>query len=156
MRPPGSGRPAPRPLTLALSALLLQAACGPEPAPVADRELRDSLGLADSVRIHRFILGGRGAEEHLVPPRVEVSPGDVVQFVPVDGRIHTVYFEPEDSSGALADFLSRTGQMSSPPLLDRESRFVVTFRGAPTGSYPFRVEGPGGAVRGLVVVQAGG
>lgn len=88
----------------------------------------------------------------MVPPRIELGPGDVVQFFTVDGRVHTVRF-PEDSLGpARAAFLRRTGQLESPPLVERGARFVVIFRDAPPGRYPFRSDGSGGVAWGVLVV----
>lgn len=73
-------------------------------------------------------------------------------FTTVDGRVHTVSF-PEDSLALDATlFLERTSQLRSPPLVDRGSRFVVTFQGAPEGRYPFRSRGPGGEAWGVLVV----
>ena len=140
-----------------LLAVPLSAACqGEEDAPLPHQELRDSLGLGPSVVVHRVTLGGWGGEEHVVPGRLRVEEGDIVQFVSVDGRIHTVFFEADSLGPAQVDFLRSSGQLSGPPLLDRGSRFVVSFGGAPAGVYPFRVEGPGGPVRGRVVVESGG
>ena len=72
----------------------------------------------------------------------------------MDGRIHTVSF-PEDSLPLdAALFLRRTSQLESPPLVERGSRFVLTFEDAPSGRYRFRSEGPGGEAWGLIVVGA--
>ena len=37
-----------------------------------------------------------------------------------------------------------------------DSRFVVSMHGAPSGRYPFRVEGNGESTRGAVVVEGDG
>lgn len=129
------------------------ASCGSEPPPPTDQALRDSLGIAPSRTIHRIILGGRGGAEHVVPTRLEVAGGDLVQFVNVDRRIHTVVFRSEEMSPDPRRFLERTAQLESPPLLDGGSRFVVTFQEAPPGEYPFVSEGPGGAEPGMIVVR---
>lgn len=116
-------------------------------------DLRERLGLADDRPIHRIVLGGRGAREHVVPPRLTVEPGAVIDFVTVDGRVHTVSFVDDSLSAQVRSFLRRTGQTASPPLLDRGARFVVDLDGAPAGRYPFRSEGPGGHARGEIVVS---
>jgi len=80
----------------------------------------------------------------------------VVEFLCVDGRVHSVRFPRDSLTAEAAAFLSRTSQLASPPLVDRGSRFVLTFEGAPPGRYPFLVEGSGGAGQGVIVVGAGG
>ncbi|HSR43237.1 MAG TPA: hypothetical protein VLL48_13710, partial [Longimicrobiales bacterium] len=115
---------------------------------------RGQLGLGTEVRIHRVTLGGRGAREHVVPPRLEVTSGDVVEFLTVDGRIHTVEFPVDSLSMVTAAFLRGTGQLESPPLVDRGTRFVVTLRGAPPGRYLFRSRGSGEDAWGEIVVRS--
>lgn len=140
---------------LLLAALLLPAACGGEPdGGSADphRELRARLNLDADREVHRIALGGRGAEEHVAPTRLNVGPSAVVEFLTVDGRIHTVSF-PEDSLPLDAVlFLRRTSQLRSPPLVDRGSRFVLDFEDAPSARYRFLSEGPGGEAWGVIVV----
>lgn len=102
--------------------------------------------------IHQITLGGRGDEEHVVPTLLRVPLDAVVVFTTVDGRVHTVSF-PEDSLALdAALFLERTSQLRSPPLMDRGSRFVVTFEGAPRGRYRFRSRGAGGDAWGILLV----
>jgi len=145
-----------------LAGLLLLGGCGGgEPSPESGvppdphAELRERLGLAPDHPIHTITLGGRGGDEHAAPSRVELRPGDVVEFLVVDGRVHTVRF-PEDSlTEALASFLRRTDQLESPPLVERGSRFVLTFENAPRGRYPFVSEGTGGSARGVLLVEGG-
>lgn len=127
--------------------------CASEAPPPSDQDLRDSLAIPPEVTIHRITLGGRGAAEHVVPTRIDVAPGDVVQFLNVDRRIHTVSFEVDSLGAEGRRFLTETAQLESPPLLTAGSRFVVTFRDAPSGVYPFRSEGPGGSGRGRIVVR---
>lgn len=142
-------------LAFTLCAVVLPACSGdprqdPPPDPYAD--LRERLDLEPARVIHEVTIGGRGGEEHVVPSVLRVPLGAVVVFTTVDGRIHTVTF-PEDSlplDGAL--FLQRTGQMESPPLVDRGSRFVVTLEEAPPGRYRFRSQGPGGEAWGVLLV----
>lgn len=143
-------------MLLALLAFAVAAGCVPDgdTEEVRDphRDLRERLGLADDRPIHRIVLGGRGAREHVVPPRLTVEPGAVVDFVTVDGRIHTVSFVDDSLSTEARSFLRGTRQTASPPLLDQGARFVVDLEGAPPGRYPFRSEGPGGDARGEIVV----
>ena len=90
--------------------------------------------------------------ERLRPAEVTVPPGGFVEFRTTDRRLHTVRFLLDDLSGPAAAFLRDTDQVSSPPLLELGSRFVVTFRDAPEGRYPYLVEGNGQASRGVVLV----
>lgn len=139
-----------------LAALLVLAACArdvdTDEAADPYLELRERLGIGADRPIHRVVLGGRGAREHVVPTQLTVRPGAVVDFVTVDGRVHTLSFADDSLSAEARDFLRRTGQTGSPPLLDRGARFVLDLDGAPEGRYPFRSEGPGGDARGVIVV----
>ena len=99
------------------------------------------------------VLGGRGTVEHVVPPRVRVAQGGVVQFQVVDGRIHTVEFSSDSLPPLALEFLTTSGQLRSPPLLERGVVYEVSFEGAPPGYYPFRVQGPGRPSPGAVFVE---
>jgi plastocyanin len=149
----GSGRA--RSLVLLPFLLLaLAAGCAPEAEPPSDPELREALGLDDTRVIHRITLGGRGSIEHVTPRRLEIEPGDIVQFAPVDRRVHTVVFGGAGLSADGAAFLDRTHQRASPPLMDIESRFVVHFENAPAGEYPFASTAHGEPVSGMIVVRS--
>lgn len=138
--------------------LVLLVGCGGddrEEAVDPHRDLRERLGLDDDRDIHRVTLGGRGAEEHVAPAHLRVGARAIVEFLTVDGRVHTVSF-PEDSLPLdAALFLERTSQLRSPPLVDRGSRFVLTLEGAPSGRYVFRSEGTGGEAWGVIRVGDG-
>jgi hypothetical protein len=49
-------------------------------------------------------------------------------------------------------WLTSGGRLLSPPLINRDSRWVVAFDGAPAGVYPFRLEGNGAPGGGVVEV----
>ena len=135
-----------------VAALLLSTLTACSTEPPSDPELRQALGIEDARPIHRINLGGRGAIEHVVPARVEVLEGDLVQFVIVDRRVHTITFRGDELSPAAKAFLHDTGQISSPPLLQRGARFVVSFEDAPAGEYPFVSEGNGDPEGGSIIV----
>lgn len=116
-----------------------------------DSVLRAELGLTDADRVHRVVLRG-GTRESADPPAVEVLEGDWVEFVSADWRVHEVRFEGDSLDASAGRFLTGSDQVASPPLLEPDSRFVVSFSGAPEGRYPYVVEGNGSAVRGVVVV----
>jgi len=101
----------------------------------------------------RIVLGGRGAEEHVVPTRVRVSGEGIVQFETVDGRVHTIEFFADSLQPDAREFLLNTGQLRSPPLLERGTIYEVSFAEAPPGYYPFFAQGPGSAVSGAVFVE---
>ena len=141
-------------ILLALPSVLLLGACrrGVPPELRPDDTLQAELGLTDENEVHRVTVTG-GSVEVLSPAETTVPPGAWVEFVTGDGRIHEVLFEPDSLSPGARDFLDGTGQMSSPPLVNRGERFVVSFGNAPEGRYPFRVEGNGGPAFGVVVVK---
>jgi plastocyanin len=117
-----------------------------------DTLLRDSLGLGDDDRVHRVGLGSADNQEVIQPPQVTVQPGDYVEFVTQDRRVHALAFTLEGLSPAAAEFLVGTGQQSSPPLVESGTRFVVSFEAAPLGTYPYVVRGNGAEGRGTIVV----
>ncbi len=92
--------------------------------------------------------------EQIRPASVSVSPGAYVEFVTGDWRIHEVHFELDSLDDAARSFLQASDQASSPPLVDRDSRFVVRFADAPSGRYPFVVKGNGAPGHGVVVVRS--
>lgn len=156
------GRPRfPGPISLGASVLLaivaLAAGCrhegGADPSLLPDSALRAELGLTDADLVYRItILGGPG--ETLDPAQVELPAGAWLEFVSGDWRVHEVRFEADSLSGPPLAFLRDTDQMDSPPLVDRDARFVVSFAGAPEARYPFVVLGNGEPARGVVVVRS--
>lgn len=116
-----------------------------------DSLLRAELGLTDDDRVHRVSITG-GAEEILSPSTVELEPGSWVEFVTLDWRVHEVRFEADSLGAEARAFLESTDQMASPPLVNQDDRFLVSFRGAPEARYPFVVVGNGAPSRGVVVV----
>lgn len=148
-----SAQPVGGPTLAGLLSVLLLVTCAPEPPPPSDPELREALEVGDAAVIHRVTLGGRGAVEHVVPTLLEIEIGDIVQFVPADRRVHVVAFSADGLSRDAQAFLERTQQSSSPPLMDPESRFIVTFDSAPAGAYPFTSTGNGEPVSGMIRVR---
>lgn len=117
-----------------------------------DLEAARELGLPAGARLHRVTLGGRGAEEHAVPTRIEATPGDGVEFRTVDHRVHTLRFFGDSLTEEARAFLASTGQLAPPPLVSRGSRFILRLHNAPLGRYPFVSEGHGGSASGVVQV----
>lgn len=124
-----------------------------EEIPDAELERARALGLPSGARLYRVTLGGRGAREHVVPTLITVRPGDGVEFFTADHRVHTVTFLPDSLTPAAHVFLESSGQLRSPPLVARGTRFILRFQDAPPGRYPFVSEGHGGTAHGVVVVE---
>lgn len=124
----------------------------PEPDLRPDSVLRAELGLTDADQVYRVVIRG-GPQEELTPAQVELTGGAWLEFVTADWRVHEVQFEADSLSGPALAFLTDSDQMASPPLVDRDARFVVSFAGAPVGRYPFVVEGNRAPSRGVVVVR---
>jgi plastocyanin len=93
-----------------------------------------------------------GATGRAEPAEVLVEPGDYLQFTTGDSWIHEVLFEVDSLATDPLSFMTGLDQMASPPMVSRGSRFVVSFVDAPVGRYPYRVEGNGPVVHGVVVV----
>jgi hypothetical protein len=118
-----------------------------------DAVLQAELGLTDEDEVHRILLTG-SAREEVTPEEVVVPPKAWVEFVTTDWRVHEVRFDADSLSPDARRFLIASNQMESPPLVDRDARFVVSFRGAPEGRYAFTVQGNGEPGHGVVVVRA--
>ncbi|MBM4183054.1 MAG: hypothetical protein FJ207_02380 [Gemmatimonadetes bacterium] len=148
----GFGR---RPLTSSLAAVVLGAACAPEPDPTLqpDEVLQAELGLSLEDRVYRVAITG-GPVERAEPAAISIEPGAYVEFITTDWLIHEVLFETDSLGTAERSFLERTDQVASPPLIERESRYVLSFAGAPPGRYTYRLEGNGRSARGVIVVAA--
>ena len=148
-------RHASRPLlAFALSAFT---ACREEPDArlQPDAVLLGELGLSVDDRVHSIRVAG-GEVERADPELLSVEPGTYVEFVTTDWLVHEVIFEVDSLSVEQRAFLERTDQAASPPLIERDSRYVLVFQGAPAGRYPYRLEGNGRAGRGAIVVAPPG
>jgi plastocyanin len=140
-------------LLLVAATLIAVGSCErpPDPDTLPDELLQTELGFTVADRVHRVTLSG-GETEQANPIVVSVEPGSHVEFVTSDWLIHEVIFEADSVTGERWAFLEKTDQAASPPLIDKESRYVLSFVGAPVGRYPYRIEGNGGPGRGVIVV----
>lgn len=140
---------------LLLAGLLVIAlsGCLRDVPPPSDPELAEALGLPPRTPIFRVDLVDRGGRVGLFPLDVDLDPGAVLQFVTRDSRVYSVHFARESMAADAWRFLEGTRQTSSPPLTREGARFVVSFIGAPSGSYPFRVEGQSRPTKGEVRVR---
>lgn len=123
----------------------------PDPSLQPDAVLQAELGLTPEDRVHRVRLSGGGVES-VDPGLVSIESGAFVEFITTDWFVHEVVFEADSLGAEQGAFLERTHQVASPPLIERDSRYVLSFEGAPYGRYPYRLEGNGRAGRGVIVV----
>lgn len=134
-----------------LTCLLICGCVQADPSLQPDEVLQAELGLTTGDVVHRITLTG-GEIERADPAALSVEPGDVVEFVTTDWLIHEVIFEADSVGSTRWSFLNGTDQAASPPLINRDSRFVISFEGAPPGRYPYLLEGNGAMGRGVIVV----
>lgn len=133
--------------------LLVAGACEEaHPELMPDAILQDQLGLTAGDRVHTIRVSA-DVGERADPMRISVRPGDYVQFVSADWLVHEVSFCLDSLAPPARDFLTRTQQAASPPLLELDARFVVSFEGAPAGRYPYRLVGNRAPGQGVVVVE---
>lgn len=142
-----------RSILLFVVALLATACDEPDPDLVPDAELQAQLGLDERDRVHTVGLT-TGLVERAEPDSIAVAPGEYVQFVSRDWLVHEVAFDMEALTPEGRTFLERTGQVASPPLLQRGARFVLSFVDAPPGRYPFSLAGNRDAGQGVIVVAS--
>ena len=138
---------------LACLSVWVASSCGSQaPVPPSDPELRQELGIPDEIPIHRIDVGDSGGGTRVLPRVTEIQPDHVVQFVTLDHRVHLIRFDPSELAPIPMAFLRETNQDSPPPLVAEGSRLVLSFEGAPAGSYPFTVDGDGTPVAGEIRV----
>lgn len=145
-------------LALGLCGLGAVAGCGSEaPAELQpDPALREALGLDESDAVHVVQVRSRGVDEIAEPARLTVAEGHWVSFQGGDARGHTVRFDTLALSPAARAWIRERDQVESPPLLTPASRWVVSFEEAPSGAYPFLVEGGGVTGHGRIEIPGGG
>jgi plastocyanin len=134
--------------------LLILTGCGVE----AETKSGEAAGAVQEVpslveAAHVIQLGGGRDQEHVLPPNLEISVGEWVEFVTLDRRVHTLSFVADSLSTEALEYLRGAGQLHSPPLLERGTRFFVDFREAPEGRYVFSSRSHGEPVYGSVTVR---
>ena len=137
------------------AAVLLAVACQepPDSRLQPDDLLRAELGLTASDRVYRIRLSGNGIER-ADPMLVSIEPGAYVEFVTTDWLVHEILFEADSLDAEQRAFLEGTDQLESPPLIERDERYVLSFLRAPAGRYVYRLEGNGRPGRGVIVVAS--
>ena len=76
------------------------------------------------------------------PANITIKTGDAVKFVMVSGGPHNVSFDPAavpaDSKAQLdANMDSKTSELSSPPMMNPNEEYVISFGGVKPGKYDF-------------------
>lgn len=145
------------PASLAVAAAVLLSGpltgCRSEPDSTLqpDSVLQATLGLQPQDRVYRVAVTG-GEVERADPAALSIEAGSYVEFVSTDWLVHEILFDTASLTPAQRGFLQATDQVHSPPLIDRGSRYVLSFVDAPPGRYGFRLEGNGRASSGAIVV----
>ncbi len=135
---PEAGR---RLLGVVVVAAVAGSACErPDPALMPDQVLQSELGLTEDDRVHTIRIS-TGVGERAEPDTLTVRPGDYVQFVTADRMVHEVHFVLDSIPDSARAFLERTGQDRSPPMVELDARFVVSFEGAPEARYVYALVG---------------
>ena len=111
----------------------------------------DTVSLPDSILVSTVRMD-RSKRPELTPVEVTVRTGDVVRFLATDGSAHALAFDGDSLAAPAREFMERTGQLRSPPLLMKDATWLVSMAGAPPGRYPFRCPTHGAA--GAVIVTA--
>ncbi len=143
-----------RPLRFVTLGLWALAACGVEAETRAGQAAQAVQEVPSLVETDQVIqLGGGRDQEHVLPLNLEISVGEWVEFVTLDRRVHTLSFVADSLSAEALEYLRAAGQLHSPPLLERGTRFFVDFREAPEGRYVFSSRSHGAPVYGSVTVR---
>lgn len=109
---------------------------GVDPGPRTLELANDTIQLEQGVTLVEVEVR-RAADGDFDPGAVAAHTGDVVRFAATDNGGHAIVFESTALAADARDWLERTGQMRSPPLITSGSAWVVTLDGAPPGDYPF-------------------
>jgi plastocyanin len=125
---------------LTFAAAVLGAGCdrvpGIDGGPPVLELAHDTIRLESGVSLHDVTVR-RHTDSDFDPAQLQARPGDVVRFTAGDRGGHAIGFVGDALSTAARDFLERTGQLRSPPLIDAGASWVITLEGAPPGEYPF-------------------
>lgn len=71
------------------------------------------------------------------PERIDAETGDVLRFRATALGTHAIRFDATRLTPEQREFLERTAQLASPPLVDSTVTWVVSLADAPPGEYPF-------------------
>lgn len=124
----------------ALWLLVIAAACTadalPDPDPPVLELAHDTIRLDDGVTLHDVRIR-RAADGEFDPSSIAAEPGDIIRFTADDHAGHALAFDGAALVLDVRDYLERTGQLRSPPLITSGAAWVIALDGAPPGDYPF-------------------
>lgn len=123
-----------------MSLLLVSAAACTEALPDLDPPVlelaHDTIRLDGSVTLHEVrILREAGGE--FDPSSIVAEPGDIIRFTADDQAGHAIAFDGAALIAEVREYLERTGQLRSPPLITSGAAWVIALDDAPPGDYPF-------------------
>ena len=133
MSAPGRGFSHPGALLFAL--FLTFAACDRDSSDPRVLELAHDTITLENGRVVQVFMRGAGDSAGFRPQTVQASVGDALRFTADDALTHAVGFDEAALSPEARAFLERSGQLRSPPLVDRGTAWVVSLEGAPPGNY---------------------
>lgn len=102
--------------------------------------LQDSLGLTVKDVVHEIGVRTEAGTQVANPARVEVRGAAHLSFRSDDSSARRIASDTTDLTADQREFARTFGQ-GSPPLVQREARWVIDMTGAPAGHYTFRVMG---------------
>lgn len=108
----------------------------PDPGPRVLELAHDTIRLQAGSRLVDVQVR-RTAEGDFDPLRVQAAPGDYIRFTAADRGGHALVFATHGLEPAAREFMERTGQLRSPPLITEAASWVITLVDAPPGTYPF-------------------
>jgi plastocyanin len=111
----------------------------------------DTVKLPDSVHVATVRIDRTKLAE-LEPATSTVRTGDLLRFMAQDAGAHAIAFDGSALSADARAFMERTGQLRSPPFMAEGSTWVVSFKDAPPGTYPYRC--PTHGAQGAITVTA--
>jgi plastocyanin len=132
----GGGEAKKNDTTAAVPAPSTPAPAAPAPAPGAVAKIA-ATGQTVTVKMIGDDKGYR-----FDPANITIKTGDAVKFVMVSGGPHNVSFDPAavpaDSKAQLdANMDSKTSELSSPPMMNPNEEYVISFGGVKPGKYDF-------------------
>ena len=96
----------------------------------------DTIDVPDGVDLYDIKIATDAQSRDFEPDNLSASPGDYVRFTTADSRTHAIVFEV--AAGDTRTFLESTGQLRSPPLVNKGASWVIALDKAPVGTYVFK------------------
>ena len=129
------GRGVSRPGALLFALVMTFAGCDRDASDPRVLELAHDTITLENGEVVQIFMRGAGDSAGFRPAAVQANVGDVLRFTADDALTHAVGFDEASLSAEARAFLERSGQLRSPPLVDRGTAWVVSLEGAPPGAY---------------------